>query len=91
MTDGVGGQKRAMNLRLMRRLISERATSALTINLFPSPLKTSGTRISKHTVESELNPTLTKKPARRMVLEAMLHFQGLETRHLGCSQLPLMY
>lgn len=38
VTDGVAGQKQAMLLRLMRRLISERATSALTINLFPSPL-----------------------------------------------------
>ncbi|CAB1431668.1 unnamed protein product [Pleuronectes platessa] len=38
VTDGVGGQEQAMNLRLMRRLISKRATSALTINLFPTPL-----------------------------------------------------
>lgn len=38
VTDGVGGQKQAMNSRLMRRLISERATSVLTINLFSSPL-----------------------------------------------------
>lgn len=37
MTDGVEGQKQAMNLRLMRRLISARATSALAINLLPSP------------------------------------------------------
>lgn len=36
VTDGAGGPKQAMNLRLMSRLISERATSALTINLFPS-------------------------------------------------------
>lgn len=91
VTDGVGGQKQAMNLRLMSRLISEHATSALTINLLSSsPVDIWHMHQQTHNWKwIELNPD--KSAHIHTVSEAVLHIQGLMTRHSACSQLPLMY
>lgn len=100
LTDGVGGPKQAMNLWLMSRLISERATSALTINLPPPSLPTPPRRHLAHASANTLLEVNGTSAQAKTHTHTRTHytfrrkcctFWGLETRHLASSQLPLMY